>query len=129
MGGNGWTIFDVFLMRVYPNSMMSSPDFPVRSSDWSGELLGLDAVACVHRIEPWLVEVYNSTRTLTTVRILKKSASVDEYESSGRRAQGLGGLQRSLYSFNKSAAIFAAFDASSKLWQSVRASHSTLTRS
>lgn len=42
------------------------------------QYFGVDAIACIQRVEPWLIEVYNSSGIISATRIVQGVASLDD---------------------------------------------------
>ena len=76
--GGGWTVFDVFLMRLN-NTRLSNPDeLPVSSESPSTNITyAYDGVACVQHTEPWIIEVYNSSDSVAATNVLGRGGNLD----------------------------------------------------
>jgi hypothetical protein len=118
---NGWTLFDVFVMSA--NLSRSTYVFPKTTVDSSGKQTGWDAILCVHRVEPWVVEVFNSTDASLALRIVAKAESVDRINQGGKRRKAVGdGVLRTFDSKTamKTSAFWAAYVQSTRTWFKVR---------
>ena len=108
--GDGWTIFDVFLMRCYailPSAtgfVEQCQSFPLVVPVLSDiPPIGYDAVACVHRIDPWIIEVRNSSRVVTVTGVVEKGGSLNDvnFGSSKRKTAVDPSIEQTLRSRNK----------------------------
>lgn len=96
--GNGFTIFDVFLMRCYtsfnadnPNQPTACRNLPLLSPYLPGSpLVGYDAVACVQRTESYIINVRNASQSVTIMNVVAKGQNLDDTVSArGRRRTAL----------------------------------------
>jgi hypothetical protein len=83
-----------------------------------------DAAVCLDIVEPWLVEVYNSTRGPTSTRILGKGGNLDGIPKVGKARETLGEDQwdfgRNLNSTDKYRPFRQIYRQSNRGWMLVR---------
>jgi hypothetical protein len=113
--GEGWFGVETALVRLN-NSYTPNASFPVWSADAivdaSGfsSRIGYDAVVCVERVEPWIVQIYNSSLGVpTTMNIVSKSASTDFETDYGKKGSHLDSYTRALNSTGKAAAYYVRY--------------------
>ena len=127
--GKGWTIAEIFYLRVRNEEASPSSTFSVTSPDlWRGvpdptSRIGHELALCIHRTEPWLIEVLNSTRSVEIVGVLGNAASADDPSArKGRLVAGgghdTGGVGRILTSqkLNKTNVYVGAYASSTNVW-------------
>jgi len=67
---SGWTIVEVVLVRT-ANEYTPSGYFPTYSNRSEGYAIGCDAVVCVQKYEPWIIEASNtSTASPSVLRVV-----------------------------------------------------------
>ena len=133
--GAGWTIFDVTFVRCLTENFRSWCDsFPLTAPYASGEEMNVsyDAVACVQRIDSWIIEARNSTLSVGLLDVLGRGDSVSA-DVNGKEAFILGlrgqrkgnelgdeqGVQRRLSSANKVVTFLTLYIASTYAWLAV----------
>ena len=117
---NGWTLFDVF---VTASTLIESTYLFPKVIESDQRPIGIDAILCLHRTEPWIIEVYNSSIALTARGIAKNIASVDELNTRAVRKTSVNdNVVRSLDSrtLNKTSAYWGAYAQSTRTWLKVR---------
>ena len=123
---DGWTVFDVFFMRLN-NSRLSNPNALPVSSTSTDFIYGYDGVACVQRTEPWIIEVYNGSDSVTATNLLRRGGNLDgNLGPLASKSKLIGGQTtnstRNLSSNGKVDAYFGAYSSSIYAWLQV--SHS-----
>lgn len=141
VSGNGWTIFDVMISRTYVyckpgesdadclgpiNGSNSSAVLNV-SSTYPNGLLIHEVIGCVQRVEPWILEVQNSTRFAVATGVFAKGSNVQDAETQdGQKMSMRSGMTHSptlftnnLNSTNKAGAYREMYNRSSATWISV----------
>jgi hypothetical protein len=97
LSGNGWTTFDVMISQTYVYCKPGESDAdclgPINGSNSSAVLnvsstypFGLlihEVIGCVQRVEPWILEVQNSTRVAVATGVFSKGSSVHDAENQG----------------------------------------------
>ena len=108
----GWTTVETVLIRLN-TSYTPSGRFPVYSApdaSGMGTRIGYDAVVCVEKYDPWIVEAYNSSiMSPTILRIVDNgygNTSLPSGEIQGYPIQDT----RYLNTTNKNAAFYGAHD-------------------
>ena len=101
--GKGWVSLEHVLIRLN-TTYTPNGTFPVLSAqsipDGAGKptYIGYDAAVCLQLFEPWVVEVYNSTTGLSTVRITGKGAGNDMEKGERLVGERISGVNRKLNS-------------------------------
>jgi len=108
--GNGWVRTEIVLVRS-EDSFAPNASFPLWRDgpviDKAGTIshIGYDAVVCAEMLEPWIVQIYNSSLGVpTTMTIVGKSATADFESDYGNRGPHLDSYSRVLNSTGKDSA-------------------------
>jgi hypothetical protein len=98
--------------------------FPFIDATISTNILGYDAAVCLDIVEPWIVEVFNSTRGPTSTRVLGKGGSLEDVPQIGKPKTMLEGdepdIGRNLNSTDKYYPFRQIHTQSNRGWMLVR---------
>jgi hypothetical protein len=139
VSGNGWTIFDMMISRTYVYCKPGESD-----ADCLGLVIGSNSsavlnislsdflihevIGCVQRVEPWILEVQNSTRFAVATGVFAKGSNVQDAEiQDGQKRSMRNGMTHSipalftdnLNSTNKMDVYREMYNRSSATWISV----------
>jgi hypothetical protein len=142
VSGDGWTTFDVMISRTYvycrpgesdadclgPIIGLNSSAVLNVSSTYPNGLLIHEVIGCVQRVEPWILEVQNSTRFAVATGVFAKGSSVQDAETQDGQKMSMRSetthsipayFTNNLNSTNKSRAYREMYDRSSATWITV----------